>query len=345
MTNLTLHLPSLSDLGRETGLDGLDRTTRAARVASNEVKTVLSLGKICVGRSAGLAGDVLDNVRAQDVLDLLLLETTLDDQPPGAVGGTAGTQLGKEVGSDVFVGSLHALANLGKVGKDGLLVAFAQALGGRDLVGAGAGRGVVGVLLREQRKEAGQKRGIVDGLGLVVPPDAGALVHVAVLLVRGFLTLLALEREGLGLLGEVVVVLDNLLLLLLLHREVDDGVLGGGGIVTTIGVVVLLDDLLLLLLHEEVDAVAGGGSGIVCGGGGCVRHGCLLGIVVGRGHDCYAAVGVYYELLVCESNRLARAAFLDGFLRGLVFCRRSVEVVCCGCGDDDKEWRDVKWKF
>lgn len=262
----------------------------------------------------------------------------------------------------MFVGSLHALANLGKVGKDGLLVAFAQALGGRDLVGAGAGRGVVGVLLREQRKEAGQKRGIVDGLGLVVPPDAGALVHVAVLLVRGFLTLLALEREGLGLLGEVVVVLDNLLLLLLLHREVDDGVLGGGGIVTTIGVVVLLDDLLLLLLHEEVDAVAGGGSGIVCGGGwvgiskgaerggerrrtGCVRHGCLLGIVVGRGHDCYAAVGVYYELLVCESNRLARAAFLDGFLRGLVFCRRSVEVVCCGCGDDDKEWRDVKWKF
>jgi len=77
VTNLTLHLPSLSDLGRETGLDGLDRTTRAARVASNEaeiwsvicpgkvgvirylLKTVLSLGKICVGRSAGLAGDVL----------------------------------------------------------------------------------------------------------------------------------------------------------------------------------------------------------------------------------------------------------------------------------------------
>jgi hypothetical protein len=42
-SNLTLHLLSLSDLGRETGLDSLDRTTRAARVAGDEVETVLSL--------------------------------------------------------------------------------------------------------------------------------------------------------------------------------------------------------------------------------------------------------------------------------------------------------------
>lgn len=50
MTNLTLHLPSLSDLGRETGLDGLDRTTRAARVASNEAE-IWSV--ICPGKSLG----------------------------------------------------------------------------------------------------------------------------------------------------------------------------------------------------------------------------------------------------------------------------------------------------
>jgi hypothetical protein len=52
---LDLHLPSLSDLGRETSLDSLDGTTRAARVAGNEVKTVLAFGQFRVRGPACLA--------------------------------------------------------------------------------------------------------------------------------------------------------------------------------------------------------------------------------------------------------------------------------------------------
>jgi len=47
-------------LGRETGLDGSDGTSRTARVAGNEVKTVLSLAELGVGGATGLASDVLD---------------------------------------------------------------------------------------------------------------------------------------------------------------------------------------------------------------------------------------------------------------------------------------------
>lgn len=61
--NLTQSLTlssSAADLSTETGLDGGDGTTRSARVAGNEVQTVLSLVELCVGAAAGLAGDVLD---------------------------------------------------------------------------------------------------------------------------------------------------------------------------------------------------------------------------------------------------------------------------------------------
>ena len=57
---LTLHLSSLADLGRETGLDGSDTTSRAAVVASNEVETVLSLVEFGVGGFTGFASDVFD---------------------------------------------------------------------------------------------------------------------------------------------------------------------------------------------------------------------------------------------------------------------------------------------
>ena len=45
-------------------------------VAVDEVQAVLSLVELRVGRAAGLASDILDDVLSQDVLDLLLLETT-----------------------------------------------------------------------------------------------------------------------------------------------------------------------------------------------------------------------------------------------------------------------------
>ena len=47
-------------------------------VAVDEVQTVLALVELRVGRSAGLAGDILDDILSQNVLDLLLLETTYD---------------------------------------------------------------------------------------------------------------------------------------------------------------------------------------------------------------------------------------------------------------------------
>lgn len=94
-TNLTLHLSSLSNLGRETSLDRRHGSSRSARVAGDERETVLSLAQLGIGRSAGLARHVLDDVFSQHVLQLLGLETTLDDQPRTSVDGTAGTQLGE----------------------------------------------------------------------------------------------------------------------------------------------------------------------------------------------------------------------------------------------------------
>jgi hypothetical protein len=55
---LTLLSASLANLGRETGLDCCDGSSRAAGVASDEVQSVLSLVEFGVWRSAGFAGDI-----------------------------------------------------------------------------------------------------------------------------------------------------------------------------------------------------------------------------------------------------------------------------------------------
>ena len=88
----------------------------------------------------------LTNISPENVLNLLLLETTLDDQSPGTVNGARSTQFSKQELSDVLVGPLHALANLGNVCENGLLVAFTQTLGRRDLVALAAARGKVRVV-------------------------------------------------------------------------------------------------------------------------------------------------------------------------------------------------------
>merc|ERR1711939_963697 len=79
--NMRLSLLSLSlaDLGRETGLDGGDGSPGAARVARHEVETVLTLVQLGVRATAGLASDVFNDISPQHVLNLLLLEPTLDD--------------------------------------------------------------------------------------------------------------------------------------------------------------------------------------------------------------------------------------------------------------------------
>lgn len=57
---LTVRLLSAADLGGETGLDGGNTTSGAARVASDEGQTVLSLVELGIGRFARLARNVLD---------------------------------------------------------------------------------------------------------------------------------------------------------------------------------------------------------------------------------------------------------------------------------------------
>lgn len=96
-----LSLP-LADLGRETSLDSRDGTPGTAGVAGNEVETVFSLVELGVGGSARFAGDVFYNVSSENVFDLLLLETTLDDQTTGSVDGTRGTQFGEQELGDVL---------------------------------------------------------------------------------------------------------------------------------------------------------------------------------------------------------------------------------------------------
>ena len=132
----------------------------------------------------------------------------------------------------MLVGTLHALADLGKVGKDGLLVAFAQALRRRDLVRPCAGRGVIGVLLLQGNKEALKEIGVRDGLALVVLPDTSSLLHITLLLIgdNGLLaSLVAFDLESLELLGEIILLLGDLLLLLLLQQgKVDSAVISRG---------------------------------------------------------------------------------------------------------------------
>lgn len=161
MTKLRPHLPSLSDLGRETSLDRGNGPSGSARVAGDEGQTVLSLAQLRVGRPACLARHVLDDVLPQHVLQLLRLETTLDDQTSGACGRTARTQFGEQECGDVVLGTFHTLANLWKVGEDGLLVAFTHALGRWDLVALGSPGGVVGVLLGEKVEESALRRMLV----------------------------------------------------------------------------------------------------------------------------------------------------------------------------------------
>ena len=64
------------------------------------------------------------DVPSQHVLNLLLLVSALDDQSPRSVDTAAGSQLGEQELRHVLVAPLHALADLGDVGEDGLLVAF-----------------------------------------------------------------------------------------------------------------------------------------------------------------------------------------------------------------------------
>jgi hypothetical protein len=66
LTNpLTLLPLSLSDLCRETALDGLNGPSATAAVARDETETVLSLAEFGVGGLARFADDIVNNVASQ----------------------------------------------------------------------------------------------------------------------------------------------------------------------------------------------------------------------------------------------------------------------------------------
>jgi len=148
-------LPSpLANLSRETVFDGRDGTTRSARVAGDKVETILSLVEFGIGRTASLARYVFHDISSQDILNLFLLETTLDDQSSASVDGSIGPQFGKEELNHMFIRPLHATANLVEIGKDGLLVAFTETLRGRNLVVLASGTGQIRMVGMQHGEES-----------------------------------------------------------------------------------------------------------------------------------------------------------------------------------------------
>lgn len=79
-------------------------------------------------------GEEHTDVPTQNVLDLLLLEATLDDKAPGTVHRAGGTHLREHVLNDVLRLPVHTFADVGDVCKDGLLVAVTQKLWRRNRV-------------------------------------------------------------------------------------------------------------------------------------------------------------------------------------------------------------------
>ena len=82
----------------------------------------------------GEGGGEITDVASQDVFQLLLLKFTPDDKPLAAVDRPTGTQFGKQELRDVLIESLHTLADIADVGKDGLLITLTQHLRRGDLV-------------------------------------------------------------------------------------------------------------------------------------------------------------------------------------------------------------------
>ena len=97
------------------------------------------------------------------MLDLFLLEATLDDETTRAVDGTSGTHFGEHVLDDVLWLPVHTLADIGDVGEDGLLVAFTQDLRRRDRVTLAGGCEEGGVGCVKLAVETMEKLGRANG--------------------------------------------------------------------------------------------------------------------------------------------------------------------------------------
>lgn len=77
---------------------------------------------------------MLTNIFSEDVFDVLLLQTSLDDQTTGTVNTTTRTQFCEEEAHDMVFGAAHAAADFLDVRENRLSVSFTQTLRRRDLV-------------------------------------------------------------------------------------------------------------------------------------------------------------------------------------------------------------------
>ena len=107
------------------------------------------------------------DIPTEDVLDLLLLEATLDDKTAGSIDGAGGTHFGEHVLDDMLWLPVHTFADIGDVGEDRLLVSLAQDLRRRDgvpLAGRGEQGGVGCVQLAVEAMEELRQRLLVQVL-------------------------------------------------------------------------------------------------------------------------------------------------------------------------------------
>ena len=88
---------------------------------------------------------VLTDVPTEDMLDLLLLEASLDNETAGTFDRAGGTHFREHVLDDVLGLAMHTLADIRDVCEDGLLIAFTQNLGRRNRVPLPCGREQCGV--------------------------------------------------------------------------------------------------------------------------------------------------------------------------------------------------------
>lgn len=189
------------------------------------------------------------DISSEDVLNLLLLETTLDNQTSSTVDTSAGTQFGEQELHNVVVRTLHTLADIGDVGENGTTVTFTQTLRRRDLVRLGPAGEHVGVVALDEGKETVDEERVRDSLRRFVGPDTGASFKVALgdlvrLLLRALLRDISLGQLGfeiarVGLLGSP-------LLLFLQRGRVELAVGSGCGFIALAFFLGLLRRLLLL---------------------------------------------------------------------------------------------------
>lgn len=123
-----------------------------------------------------MAGDVLLDVPTQHILDLLGLETALDDQLCVAVHRSARAQLGEQEVQQMLFLSVQHLADLCEVGERGLLGADTQHLRrSHHELGLATGSHV-GVLVQDDFEDTVQEF-VIGVVTVLVRPGGRVVLH------------------------------------------------------------------------------------------------------------------------------------------------------------------------